>query len=141
MKKNNNKKIVPKKKIFVNKKILIAEDHKVNAMIIQTILNNLGIETVLAENGKQAVEIFSNSAEKEFDMILMDIMMPELNGLEATKQIRDLDRKDSKSIVIIALSANVFEKDRQKSIEKGFNSHLKKPIETDVLLETLNKYL
>jgi CheY-like chemotaxis protein len=71
----------------------------------------------------------------------MDIMMPELNGLEATKQIRDLDRKDSKSIVIIALSANVFEKDKQKSIEKGFNSHLKKPIETDVLLETLNKYL
>ncbi len=139
--KNKNKKPIPKKNIFVNKKILIAEDHKVNAMIIQTILNNLGIETVLAENGKQAVEIFSNSTEKEFDMILMDIMMPELNGLEATKQIRNLDRKDSKSIVIIALSANAFEKDRQKSIEKGFNSHLKKPIETDVLLETLNKYL
>ena len=129
------------KKMFIGKKILIAEDHKVNAMIIQTILHNNGIATTHVVNGIQAVEVFVASKEHEYDMILMDIMMPELNGLDATRQIRALDRKDAKTIAIIALSANAFDEDKSRSLECGMNDHLKKPIELKVLKKTFNKYL
>jgi CheY-like chemotaxis protein len=127
--------------IIGSDKILIAEDYKVNAMIIQTILHNNGIATTHVVNGIQAVEVFAASKEHEYDMILMDIMMPELNGLDATRQIRALDRKDAKTIAIIALSANAFDEDKSRSLECGMNNHLKKPIELKVLKKTFNKYL
>ncbi len=128
-------------KMFYNKKILIAEDHQVNAMIIITILNNRGIITEHVLNGEDAVDEFSKSQNNEYDMILMDIMMPKLNGLDAAKKIRKLDREDAKSIPIIALSANAFEEDKKRSLEFGMNDHLKKPIEIPILIKTLDKYL
>jgi signal transduction histidine kinase/CheY-like chemotaxis protein len=128
-------------KMFYNKKILVAEDHQVNAMIILTILNNRGIVTDHVINGEDAVREFSNSQENEYDMILMDIMMPKLNGLDAAKKIRELDREDAKKVPIIALSANAFEEDKKRSLEFGMNDHLKKPIEIPILIKTLDKYL
>lgn len=141
LKKTSDKDNFDESKMFIGKKILIAEDHQINAMIISTILNNRGIKTVHVTNGIEALKAFSKSKENEFDLILMDIMMPELDGLEATKRIRQLERKDSKSIPIIALSANAFEEDKLRSLASGMNDHLKKPIETKVLLKALNKYL
>jgi len=127
--------------LLIGKKILIAEDHMINAMIIKTILNNIGIESVHVVDGVQAIEVFTKSKEGEFDLILMDIMMPKLNGLEATEAIRSLNRKDAEKIPIIALSANAFEEDRQRSLEYGMNDHLKKPIDTRALIKTLNMYI
>ncbi len=127
--------------LLIGKKILIAEDHMINAMIIKTILKNIGIEIVHVVDGIQAIDIFSKSKEGEFDLILMDIMMPKLNGLEATETIRNLNREDAKTIPIIALSANAFDEDRQRSLDYGMNDHLKKPIDTRILIKTLNKYI
>jgi len=104
-------------------------------------LNNIGIESVHVVDGVQAIEVFTKSKEGEFDLILMDIMMPKLNGLEATEAIRSLNRKDAEKIPIIALSANAFEEDRQRSLEYGMNDHLKKPIDTRALIKTLNMYI
>ncbi|MCY1152270.1 MAG: ATP-binding protein [Sphaerochaetaceae bacterium] len=136
----HNKK-VDNSKMFNGKKILVAEDHQVNAMIILTILNNRGIITEHVLNGEDAVDEFSKSQNNEYDMILMDIMMPKLNGLDAAKRIRELDREDAKKVPIIALSANAFEEDKKRSLEFGMNDHLKKPIEIPILIQTLSKYL
>ncbi|MGD1821581.1 MAG: response regulator [Pleomorphochaeta sp.] len=140
--KNNKAKSRKTSKVtFENKKILIAEDHEINAMVIKTILEKLGISTIHAENGNEAVNIFKESSEKDIDLILMDIMMPEIDGLEATMKIRELDRKDAKTVPIIALSANAFDEDVDRSIKVGMNDHLRKPIQMNLLIDTLKKYL
>lgn len=123
------------------KRLLLAEDNELNTEITVAILKKFGIEVCCAENGKMAVDMFSNSEEFYYDAILMDIMMPELNGYEATRSIRALERSDSKQIPIIALSANAFAEDIEKSKRMGMNDHLIKPINSKILLQTLRSLL
>ena len=119
------------------RKILLAEDVMVNAEIMMELLKMKGMEVDHAENGRICVDMFSEKPEGYYDAILMDMRMPEMNGLEATKAIRDLDRSDAKEIPIIALTANAFDEDVQKSLQAGLNAHLSKPVEPDNLFSTL----
>ncbi len=120
--------------------ILLAEDNELNAEIIEFMLKEKGVDVTLAKDGKQALEIFCDKPSNHFDAILMDIMMPVMNGYEATKAIRDLDRMDAKSVPIIAVTANAFEEDKQKAIEAGMNNHVSKPIDMKALIDILSKY-
>jgi CheY-like chemotaxis protein len=94
-----------------------------------------------AVNGKIAVDMFANSAEGYFDAVLMDMRMPEMDGLEAAKHIRAMDRDDAKVIPIIALTANAFEEDVQRSLQAGLNAHLSKPVEPETLFVTLESFI
>ena len=123
------------------RKILLAEDMPVNAEIMMMVLQMREMEVDLAENGKLALEMFQNSPENYYSAILMDMRMPEMDGLEATQRIRALDRKDAKTIPIIALTANAFDEDVQRSLQAGLNAHLSKPVEPDVLFETLENMI
>ena len=123
------------------RRILLAEDVEVNAEIIKMILQSRGMETDLAPNGKIAVDKFSASEPGYYSAILMDMRMPEMDGLTATKIIRGLDREDACSIPIIALTANAFDEDVQRSLQSGLNAHLTKPIKPELLFETLESYL
>lgn len=118
-------------------RILIAEDIDINAEILQMILSMRNIESDRAENGKIAVEMFSSASDGYYDAVLMDMRMPEMDGLEATKAIRRMNRIDSKTIPIIALTANAFDDDIQRSLQAGLNAHLSKPVEPDNLFATL----
>ena len=129
---------VEKKKVDLNgKHILVAEDVEINLEIIKELLESRGMEVEHAENGQVAVDMFSESAEGTFDAILMDIRMPVLDGLGATEAIRALDRADAKSIPIIAMTANAFDEDVQRSLQAGLNAHLSKPIEPDTMFDAL----
>jgi signal transduction histidine kinase/ActR/RegA family two-component response regulator len=119
------------------KKILVAEDNELNAEIAQEILEDEGAIVTLAQNGQIALDTFRDSDESSFDAILMDIMMPEMNGLEATRAIRSLDRDDARNIPIVAMTANAFEEDKRSALEAGMNAHLAKPINVDLLIKTL----
>ena len=99
------------------------------------------MEVELAQNGKIAVELFESHPEGYYDAILMDMRMPEMDGLTATKTIRAMNRADSKSIPIIALTANAFDEDVQRSMQAGLNAHLSKPVEPDALYETLESLI
>ncbi len=121
-------------------KVLVAEDVDLNMIIVTTLLEENGAIVTEATDGMEAVEHFEESEPGFFDAILMDIMMPRMNGLEATKTIRGLERSDAKTVPIIATTANAFEEDVKKAIEAGMNSHIAKPIEVDVLLRTLSGY-
>ena len=121
--------------------ILIAEDVEINAEIIKMILDVRGVETVIAGNGKIAVEKFASSAPGYYDAILMDIRMPEMDGLEATRAIREMDREDADTVPIIALTANAFYEDVQRSLQSGLNAHLSKPVEPESLFETLENLI
>ena len=94
-----------------------------------------------AENGRIAVEKFEQHEEGYYDAILMDMRMPEMDGLEATRRIRDMNRVDAKNIPIIALTANAFDEDVQRSMQAGLNAHLSKPVEPKALFETLEKLI
>lgn len=126
---------------FPGKRILVVEDNELNMEIICTILENYGIETEQAVNGKEAVRRMEESVPGYYDMIFMDIMMPEMDGLEATRTIRNLDRKDCKKIPIYAMSANAFDEDVKRSLASGMNGHLSKPVNLQVLEKTLQKVL
>ena len=119
------------------RRILLAEDVEVNAEIMTMVLEMRQVETELAENGRIAVEMFSSHPEGYYDAILMDMRMPEMDGLEATRRIRALDRRDAKEIPIIALTANAFDEDVQRSLQAGLNAHLSKPVQPEKLFETL----
>lgn len=121
-------------------KVLLVEDNELNAEIAQSILEDEGIKVTLAENGRQAVETFESNPPGTFDIILMDIMMPEMNGYEATKAIRDLNREDAAAIPIFAMTANAFEEDKKAALEAGMNSHISKPIDFSVLLMEMGKF-
>ena len=108
-----------------------------NAEIIIMILNTRGIEVDHAENGRIAVEKFKSNPDGYYDAILMDMRMPETDGLEATKIIRETDSEYAQKIPIIALTANAFEEDVQRSLQSGLNAHLSKPIQPETLFETL----
>ncbi|MBR3722875.1 MAG: response regulator [Selenomonadaceae bacterium] len=119
------------------KTILVAEDMPVNAEIVLAMLEMSGMKGELAENGEEALKKFTNSEENYYAAILMDMRMPVMDGLSASKEIRKLERKDAKTIPIIALTANAFEEDVNKSIEAGINAHLSKPINPDEIFKTL----
>ncbi|MBQ7564238.1 MAG: response regulator [Lachnospiraceae bacterium] len=121
--------------------ILIAEDMEINAQILMEVLKMREIASDHAENGKVAVETFASHPEGYYDAILMDMRMPEMDGLAATTAIREMDRKDAKTIPIIALTANAFDEDVQRSLQAGLNAHLSKPIDPGVLFETLENLI
>ena len=123
------------------KHILLAEDNDLNLEIAEFLLQNAGLRTTAARNGQEAVTLFAASAPGTFDAILMDVMMPQLDGYEATRAIRALDRPDAAAIPIFAMTANAFTEDRRRAHESGMNEHLTKPLEPDTLLRTLAKYL
>ena len=123
------------------RRVLLAEDVPVNTEIIIMVLSMREIEAEHARNGRIAVEMFAGHEEGYYDAILMDMRMPEMDGLEATRRIRAMDRPDAKTIPIIALTANAFDEDVQHSMQAGLNTHLSKPVEPDVLFETLEGLL
>ena len=119
------------------RRVLLAEDVAVNAEIMMMVLSMREIEVDHAENGRIAVEKFTNHEPGHYDAILMDMRMPEMDGLEATRAIRAMDRTDAKTIPIIALTANAFDEDVQRSMQAGLNAHLSKPVEPEALFRTL----
>ncbi|MBR4580707.1 MAG: response regulator [Lachnospiraceae bacterium] len=127
--------------ILNGRRILLAEDVAINAEIMIMILSTHNMEVELAENGQIAVDHFVNHPEGYYDAILMDMRMPVMDGLEATSTIRALDREDAKSIPIIALTANAFDEDVQRSMQTGLNAHLSKPVQPEVLFETLTELI
>lgn len=118
-------------------KVLVVEDHELNAEILMEILKGHGFEAVHAENGKIAVDMFRESPIGEFSIILMDMQMPVMDGCTATKEIRSMDREDAKSVTIFACTANNFNEDREKAKESGMNDFLSKPINVNELLRKL----
>lgn len=123
------------------KRVLLVEDHPLNRMIALKILEKAGMMVTETENGHDAFERFKSVSEGFYDAILMDIRMPLMNGLEATRAIRALERADAKTIPIIAMTANAFDTDIEKSMEAGMNAHLSKPIEPHELYETLTRLI
>ena len=139
--KKKNAKLVRETADLKNRRILLAEDVAVNAEIMIMVLSMREMEVEHAENGRIAVEKFAASEPGYYDAILMDMRMPEMDGLEATRRIRAMTRSDAKSIPIIALTANAFDEDVQHSMQAGLNAHLSKPVVPDVLFETLEGLL
>ena len=119
--------------------ILLAEDNELNMEIAEFVLQNEGADLTKAWDGQEAVELFRNSEPGEFDVILMDIMMPVMNGYEATKMIRSLDREDAKEVPIIAMTANAFTEDRIKAKEAGMDEHIAKPVDMELLIKVIHK--
>ena len=122
-------------------KILLVEDNELNMEIAEFVLQNEDVSVTKAWNGQEAVEIFKKSRPDEFDVILMDIMMPIKNGYEAAKMIRALDRDDAKTVPIIAMTANAFTEDRLKSKESGMNEHIAKPIDAKLLVKVISEFV
>ena len=118
-------------------RILLAEDNELNREIASFVLEDAGMEVTVAVDGQQAVSIFLKKPEHYFDAILMDIMMPSLNGYEATRFIRNCNRADAKTIPVIAMTANAFDDDRKKSKAAGMNEHLAKPLDAKKMIETI----
>ena len=139
----NNMALFKKKKRadLAGRRILLAEDMEINAEIMQDVLEMENIQTDHAENGRIAVEMFEKSAPGAYSAILMDVRMPEMDGLEATAAIRAMDREDAKKIPIIALTANAFDEDVQRSLQAGMNAHLIKPVEPEALYQTLGELI
>ena len=135
--KNKSEKVEKRKAELSGKRMLLAEDMEVNAEIMTMVLQMKDIEVDLAENGRIAVEKFKEHEPCYYSAILMDMRMPEMDGLEATKIIRSMDREDAGKIPIIALTANAFDEDVQRSMQAGLNAHLSKPVQPEVLFETL----
>ena len=133
----------PKKKLaeLEGRKILMAEDMPVNAEIMIMVLSMRGIEVEHAPNGQEAVNTFAQSPPNYFDAVLMDIRMPIMDGLKATENIRQLERPDAKKIPIIAMTANAFDEDVQRSLQAGMNAHLSKPVEPEHLFQTLQELI
>ncbi len=119
--------------------ILLAEDNELNMEIAEFMIQNEGADVVKAWNGREAVEMFRKSEPGEFDVILMDIMMPVMNGYEATKMIRSLEREDAKKIPIIAMTANAFTEDRLRAKEAGMDEHIAKPFDVKLLVKVIHK--
>ena len=139
--KKKNKKLASATADLKGRRILLAEDMEVNAEIMMMILSMREIEVDLAENGKIAVEMFESHEEGYYDAVLMDMRMPVMDGLEASKKIRGLDRDDAKNIPIVALTANAFDDDVQRSMQAGLNAHLSKPVEPETLFRTLESLI
>ena len=126
---------------LLGKKVLLVEDHPLNAQIARNLLEKKKMIVVYAENGQAAVDKFSASEVGTFDAVLMDIRMPQMNGLDAARTIRGLARPDALRVPIIAMTANAYDEDIREALASGMNEHLTKPIEPEVLYRTLEKYL
>ena len=118
-------------------RFLCAEDNELNAEILTELLKIEGAECTICENGKKLVETFGQSVPGEYDMILMDVQMPVMNGYEATKAIRQSSNELAKMIPVIAMTANAFSEDIQHSLAAGMNAHISKPVEMEVLKKTI----
>lgn len=139
---SKGKESVPQKEVnFAGKRVLLVEDHPLNTMVATRLLEKRGMKVIHAENGKEALEVFENSEENYFDAILMDIRMPVMDGVEATRRIRKLSRMDAKFVPVIAMTANAYEEDRKQTKEAGMVAHLAKPIDPKLLYETLDHFL
>ena len=136
-----NAKLIRETADLTGRRVLLAEDVSVNAEIMMMVLSMREMQVDHAENGRIAVEMFEEHEEGYYDAVLMDLRMPEMDGLEATRRIRDMDRSDAKTVPIIALTANAFDEDVQQSMQADLNAHLSKPVEPDVLFETLEALL
>lgn len=121
--------------------ILLAEDNPINAEIVQILLEKTGAQVTAAANGKEAASLFASTPEGHYALILMDIQMPVMDGLEASHVIRSMDRADAKQIPIIALSANAFQEDINKALQGGLNGYLSKPINVAKLYHTISQFL
>ena len=119
--------------------ILVVEDNELNLEIAVFSLEAAGLNVSTAINGLEAVRLFEKSKPYEYDIILMDIMMPVMNGYEATKMIRSLDREDAKEIPIIAMTANAFTEDRIRAKEAGMDEHIAKPVDVGLLIKVIHK--
>lgn len=128
------------KRDITGMRVLVAEDNQLNREIVTSILEEAGAKVREVENGKQVVEAFADSPVGEFDVILMDIMMPVLDGLEASRAIRRMERRDAVTIPIVAMTANAFAEDKKKSAEAGMNAHMTKPIDGKKLIALLAQY-
>ena len=127
--------------VLAGLRVLVAEDNRLNMEIAQFILDIVGAEMLKAVNGKEAVEIFEKSQPGEIDAILMDVMMPVMDGLEAARRIRAMKRPDAAAIPIIAMTANAFTEDRRRAFAVGMNMHLAKPLEAEEVIRTLAKVI
>ena len=140
--KNNMSLVKEKKRADLSgKRILLAEDMEINAQIMKEVLAIREIETEFAVNGKIALDMFAASDEFYYDAVLMDVRMPEMDGLEATSRIRKLGRKDATIVPIIAMTANAFDEDVQRSLQVGMNAHLSKPVEPERLYQSLEELI
>ncbi|MEG0762613.1 MAG: response regulator [Oscillospiraceae bacterium] len=126
---------------FTGKRVLLVEDHLLNIEVAKKLLSNKHLEVEVAENGLRAIEIFAQKPSKYFDVILMDIRMPIMDGLTAAKSIRQMRKTDAKTIPIIAMTANAFEEDIEKTKIAGMDAHLAKPIEPEILYRTIQNFL
>ena len=121
-------------------RVLLVEDNEINREIAHCFLSDAGVEVTEVTNGEEAVKKFEDAAPGTFDLILMDIMMPLVDGLEATRRIRALPRSDAAAIPIVAMTANVFDDDIEECIRAGMNKHLSKPLDCEKLLRVLSVY-
>ncbi|MDE7322867.1 MAG: response regulator [Lachnospiraceae bacterium] len=121
-------------------KVLVVEDNELNLEIVTEVLRERGLLVTTAENGQVAVELFQNSSLAAFDVILMDMHMPVMGGVEATRKIRAMERADAKTIPILALTANDFEEDIRQTREAGMNDHLTKPFDMEKIFGALAAY-
>ncbi|MEG1774310.1 MAG: response regulator, partial [Oscillospiraceae bacterium] len=126
---------------FTGKRVLLVEDHVLNIEVAKKLLNAKNLEVEVAENGLQAIESFAQKGIGYYDAILMDIQMPVMDGLTAAKSIRQMRKDDAKTIPIIAMTANAFEEDIEKTQAAGMNAHLAKPIEPLLLYQTIQRFL
>jgi CheY-like chemotaxis protein len=126
--------------VFAGRHILLAEDVEINREVVQALLEPTQVQIDCAANGKEALNMFSQSPEK-YDVIFMDMQMPEMDGYEATQHIRALDMPKAKTIPIIAMTANVFREDVEKCLKAGMNSHLGKPLDFNDVMERLHAFL
>ena len=121
--------------------ILVVEDNELNSEIARSLLEDRNFRVDCVYDGAQAVERIRTTEPGTYDVILMDIMMPVMNGLDATRAIRSMEREDCRTIPIVAMSDNAFDDDLKKSVECGMNGHLSKPVEVDKLYQTLDKVI
>ena len=126
---------------FRGRRLLLVEDNELNREIAVALLESTNAEIVTAENGQEAVELFDRSEPAYYDLILMDIQMPVMNGLEATRTIRGLNRVDAGSIPIIAMTANAFAEDVQNSLDAGMNAHISKPMDRNRVCSCIQQFV
>ena len=126
---------------YSSKRILVVEDNDLNREIAEEILSMTGVEVETAENGKAAGDMVAASEEGYYDLILMDLQMPIMNGHDATRALRAMGRKDTKTIPIVAMTANAFVEDIQQSKASGMNEHMSKPLDIDQLQRMLSRWL
>ena len=126
---------------FTGKRILLAEDNEMNQMIATAILENAGFTIDIASNGVEAVEKMEQAPAGTYDIILMDIQMPKMDGYESSRRIRAMEDRNKAEIPIVAVTANAFEEDRKIALEAGMNGHLAKPYDIEAIMQTLAELL